>query len=430
MANNNNSGDEKINLPDYVINLVNEAAGKEGFSEFTITPAAGANHGDGFQSFMIRIDVNGKQKQNGVLKENVKLSMICKMPPLNEIRRKEFNSGIVFEREIYIYENILPIFSKFQREKGLSTEEGFHNYPKCYGTYSNAEKCDYAILMDDLRQQQYQMFDKLKTLTISHAKLSMEAWAKLHAITFALREQNPEIFCKLKAVKADGFKQMLEHPSSLTFFENSFIKAISTLDAGETELIKKMEKLRDNFVEEFLRCVSIEEDDPFGVICHGDSWNNNILFLYDENNTSPRAISLIDWQLAQYTSPVLDLTYFLCSSTEQSLRATHYDELLKHYHDVFSATLKRLGSDANKLFSFEKFNSEFKKYAIYGMLLAPMLVQIIATDPKDIPDLDEIAKQFGENNNEVIDFMPNGENLKYKTRMAELIRDFFSRYEN
>ena len=294
MASNTKSGE--IHLPDYVINLVNEAAVKEGFSDYTITPTAGAKHGDGFQSLMISIDVTGKQTKNGIPKENSTLAMICKMPPLSEIRRKEFDSNKVFEREVCAYEEILPIFSEFQREKGLSNEEGFYNYPKCYGTYSNAEKGDYAILMDDLRQQEYIMFNKFETLTFVHAKLVMKTLAKLHAISFALKNQRPDVFNKFENVKADGFRKMLDKPASVAFWKNSFSKAISALDDNETELINKMNKLRDNFAKEVLSCISMEANDPLGVICHGDCWNNNFLFLYDKIDPQPHGVSLIDWQ--------------------------------------------------------------------------------------------------------------------------------------
>lgn len=66
---------------------------------------------------------------------------------------------------------------------------------------------------------------------------------------------------------------------------------------------------------------------PYSVIGHGDCWIPNFLIRYTDNK--PQDGKMIDFQLARYASPALDISFFIYSGTQQSLREHHYNELLK-----------------------------------------------------------------------------------------------------
>jgi thiamine kinase-like enzyme len=75
---------------------------------------------------------------------------------------------------------------------------------------------------------------------------------------------------------------------------------------------------------------------------------------------------MIDFQLARYASPVLDIAFFIYSCTSQELRAQHYDELLKNYHESLCEIVKDFGSNPEFLFPFsalqvKNLNFVFKK---------------------------------------------------------------------
>jgi len=86
----------------------------------------------------------------------------------------------------------------------------------------------------------------------------------------------------------------------------------------------------------------------FNVINHGDTWFNNFLFCHEESaegEQTPKRACLLDVSGTRYTSPAVDLAYFMYSSVTPLLRETHLDALLGHYHDTFMRCLVQLGDD-------------------------------------------------------------------------------------
>lgn len=64
------------------------------------------------------------------------------------------------------------------------------------------------------------------------------------------------------------------------FLEGCFDALSNDEDA---ELLKKIKnKFKGKYVEEMLDCVNFEAAEPYSVICHGDCWNNNMLYKNDK----------------------------------------------------------------------------------------------------------------------------------------------------
>lgn len=415
------------NLPDYCVELINKIAKQEGFTEYVLEENSGSNHGDGFQGIILRVLIKGKKKD--AAGEEHKLYLICKMPPLNEYRKKEFSSELVFTREVYAYEKLLPAYAEFQREKGISNEDGFFEFPKCYGTYTDLENCNFVIVLEDLKAKNYQMVNKYDTLDYAHAKLVIQELGKFHGTSFAVRDQKPDLFAETKKLKMEMFDKFAENKMTMEFFVNIYKAAIATLNPDQTKLIEKMEIIKDTFLNRMIETTKPGIAEPFSVVSHGDCWNNNIMYAHDDSTNNPNAICLIDWQMSNFVSPAIDLTYFLFSSTEKQLRDEHYDDLINIYYDTLATQINRLGSDAKKLFTFNDLQLQLKQFAIYGLIMAPLIVQIITADPKDIPDLDQIAEDM---KNQKLDenlSMGNPTDQRYIIRMRNVIIDYFERYD-
>lgn len=103
----------------------------------------------------------------------------------------------------------------------------------------------------------------------------------------------------------------------------------------------------------------------------------------------------MDWQLGRYSSPALDLTYFIFSSTDRKLREYHYDKLIKIYYNALSTAIVKLGSNPEKLFTFDDLLNELKVYGRFGLIYAPVLLQIVTAKSDGLPDSDELAELAG-----------------------------------
>lgn len=134
---------------------------------------------------------------------------------------------------------------------------------------------------------------------------------------------------------------------------------------------------------------------------------------------------MLDYQISRYSSPALDLVYFLFSSTDKPLRDGYYTEVLQLYHKSLSTNLTKMGSDAGKLFSFDDLQGQLKEFGRYALIIAPMLLNIITTKPDDIPDLDNLAEEYKDKTIEesMKAFMNDSAVDKFNVRMRDVVQD-------
>lgn len=102
------------------------------------------------------------------------------------------------------------------------------------------------------------------------------------------------------------------------------------------------------------------------------------------------AISLIDWQLSRYCSPVMDLLY-LFGITDKALRDKHYERLLQTYYGALSKMIRRLGSDPEKLFTYDNLLDELRRCGEFALFCSAMIIQVRLADSSDVIDLDSYA---------------------------------------
>ncbi|XP_037052130.1 uncharacterized protein LOC119085750 [Bradysia coprophila] len=425
MSVENNKPDDYTVLPDFLVELLENVAKTEGFENFTYAISAGSNHGDGFLAAMKRITVTGKR--NG---RDEELSLIFKLMPASAARREQFNSTKVFRREVVMYNTVLKKMNDFQIEKGLTAEDGFFEYPKCYGVVEDEANDRFALVMEDLKKSKYEMFDKLKPSDYNHVKLFMEALGKYHGVSFALKDQRPGVFEEFKDLEDIFGDQVKNSPEMMqAMFRFAYDRAMVAFDddIAKENAVLTLRKSKENYLNELINLPQGRKSEPFSVVNHGDCWNNNLMFKYDEETNVPQKICLLDWQLGRYSSPVLDISYFMFSSTDRKLREQHFDKLIKIYHSSLSNTIRKLGSDPDKLFSFSDLQGELKRYGRFGLILAPILLQIITSNPGDIPDMDEFAEDMANKTKTMDESMATFASISslevYNQRVRDVVKD-------
>lgn len=89
-------------LPDFVIKVLDRVIGQCDFIDYQLTTKAGSKHGDNFLGVIVAVTVTGTRT---ISSEQVidTLHLLVKIPPDNKQRREQFNSDLVFDRELYIH---------------------------------------------------------------------------------------------------------------------------------------------------------------------------------------------------------------------------------------------------------------------------------------------------------------------------------------
>lgn len=87
--------------------------------------------------------------------------------------------------------------------------------------------------------------------------------------------------------------------------------------------VTKLRGMQDSMVELLGRTTKRNEN-GLNVLAHGDLWLNNIMFKEHSN-----IVRFLDFQLANFTSPAVDLHLFICSSATLDVRMHHVDTLLQ-----------------------------------------------------------------------------------------------------
>lgn len=144
-----------------------------------------------------------------------------------------------------------------------------------------------------------------------------------------------------------------------------------------------------------------------------------------EEYKNPTDIVFLDWQLSRYTSPVMDVFFFISTATDKSFRDEHYHSLMEVYHSTLSVSIKKLGCDPQKLYSFDKFKGDLKKFCRFGVYFGSFMAQYCVAEQKDVGDVDEYCRRIenGEKCNLLINF---DDNATYCTLVNDLLEDFFS----
>ena len=158
-----------------------------------------------------------------------------------------------------------------------------------------------------------------------------------------------------------------------------------------------------------LRVPTLEECGPLACILHGDCWNNNMMYRYDERGKAVEVI-LVDWQLPRVDHPGTDILNFLMTSTSPEIRKKHRRTLLNHYFDVLSLAMEKLGLE---LYSRSQFMVEIHARMLGGMFNGLMMYptmfdeKMVAemedkdsttdeTDKKKVLDVDEMMTDMQE----------------------------------
>lgn len=253
--------------------MVEEELKSLGYRNNIIKMSRGTSVGDNYLAVITLVDINANTPEG----EPTKLHWIAKCAHQNKQFRQNIKVYAVYSREIYMYTEVLPAFEQLQKINAVS--EPFKEYP--HFITSTMEEMHETIIMENLKAKGYIMKNRREPLDYTHTKYVITHYAKYHALSFALRDQHPEKFEEIAKITQTSFfddssREAMEVTMNSTC--TRAIKAFTEDDQKELELLRYLEKYCYDVLEYSCRG---SEAGQHGVIIHGDSWINNMLFRYE-----------------------------------------------------------------------------------------------------------------------------------------------------
>ncbi|XP_030765175.1 uncharacterized protein LOC115889337 [Sitophilus oryzae] len=341
--------------------------------------------------FQYKLEVAGKtSKGDGYLGEVtfVKIStftdriyhLVIKSAKQSVELRKQTPIEEVFQREMYVYTVIMPAFTKFQEENEV--EHIFDNFPRCYGVYNKDRK--EAIILQNMKSLKYDIHDRKTPQNLHHVAIVFKNYARFHALSIAMKRQQPEIFKNLTKDMTDLLSQFVIQAGMVPGMFSDFKLARELLKEEDPVAFRKLD-FNENDIERAL-CKVSDLPDGLSVILHGDCWNNNMMFAYEnKDKTQPSNMAFIDFQLSSVGSPICDLSYYLYSVADESV-LQYFDLILQSYHYHLTNFLLEMG-ETNTGVTLQDLRRHWFLYGKFGIAMAPFILKIELSESDEVADL-------------------------------------------
>lgn len=346
---------------------------------------AATNKGDNYTSDMMRVTIEFSRKQ-GDERVNEKKSLIFKFEPMVEgARRDMIEKTKLFDVEIIMMTDTVKKMSEMLGYDHRLSGEIYHvrmERPVC-------------LVMEDLGAIGFRMADRQAGLDLQHSTLAIRGLGRFHAASVALCEKEPK-------QKTKYYRGMFskEYPEEMSLFFTIGCRVLA-------EEIEKWPELGKRYADKFrslsdriydLGSETIKKrGDEFCVINHGDFWVNNMMFKYDANSKPIQHI-FVDFQVAIYTTPAVDLQYFLHTSLSEDVYMNHKDALLDDYLHTLASTMKQLKCKTPPP-TKDDIKRCMKERAIYGLISSVTVLPVLLVDKSEAKDIDELLPKNGEYDN-------------------------------
>lgn len=250
---------------------------KYGIKDYLLDISSITKPRENYVGIITKIIIRSKHNQHFIL------NLIIKSAPKDVYLRNYIPIRELFQREVYFYEKIVPELIKFQNEKGIL--EPFNAFAKLYGF--NMEETKESLILENMRELGFVLHDH--PMKYEETSLVMREYGKFHAISFALKDQKPDLFKKISndinevvynhLVKSEDFNKNVKHECS---------RALNVINSETHKaLVEKLQLLKENLLQRITNAVQPETAKEHGVIVHGDCWVNNLLFKYYVSKVVP-----------------------------------------------------------------------------------------------------------------------------------------------
>ncbi|PSN36163.1 hypothetical protein C0J52_17000 [Blattella germanica] len=328
--------------------------------------------GDNYMSIMYRGIITVERRG-----QPEKKSLIIKTEHEGTEMRKLSRKSKVFELEAMMFKDVIPAMNDLLKAAGCIDFTPFG----AKFIYAHFGAPCSVIVMEDLKSSGFELAERKAGLDLDHCRLVIKTLAKFHAASVVLSKKNPDLI-----------EPFLEPPTKDVFnddfgkFFNSFIEKLSIKMKSTDKLERFSERILNIAGTGMQRWTNgrIRNDEEFNVLIHGDLWVNNMMFRYNKGNHQVEDVRFVDYQLSYWSSPAVDLQYFLTSSPTLEL-IENQDIFVELYLETLADTLTKLGYD-NLHPSMKKLKEQMKYREDFALMCVLSIRNAVLAEDENIMD--------------------------------------------
>lgn len=304
------------------------------------------------------------------------------LPGVEDKHRKLLWNTEVFRKEIQAQFHLLPLLQQFLSQQCDPPLELRLIPDVVYGSFDEKHGDGIVVLMD-LNERGFFPLDHYFGLSLAQLERVVERLAEFHGSGSAALLKTAKSGDKQKHTLSGQFQQfhMDNQKRRQSYFESlypqyrDFAKFLRRVP-GYSHFFDIVDQLRPHLIDIMNKADKRKSRFPFKTILHGELWDKNILFRY-EQLTQNLEFVLTDWKHLSMGSPCQDLAFLILSSTNKSLRHKHLKHILTKYFHIYCNHLKRVHSlqFPKPGFTLEQFVQEYQDASL-GAFLQVVTVMI------------------------------------------------------
>lgn len=408
-----------------------------------------------------------------------KLTFFVKLLPTGNAGQSNYVEQMhIFEKETELYQFMIPRL----QDNAIGAKE--------WAAQSYLSKDDKVLILEDLRLDGFQVPQNCHRgmLDLPHLLVATTVLSRLHASSMILENRTresivqmyPNTLTETAYPEAEDSIRMIGLNNAIGAFQ----RIVPKLPKYQSDP-RAQEVIQSELPGTIKKIIEFVKPSPHFRNCfsHGDLWANNLLFLYEsvasdaadssdnESNTEeehevqveinqepenaeiicvlrdldhqirkakklvpkkkaavPTDGRLVDFQLARYAPPVLDLLTLVFITTTKEFRVKHFKEICDNYYESLRSELDRSGLDVQYELPKDQFWETVEHFTMAGMIEACLFNHIT-----QLPE-EQTEKMFS-NSDEFKQFIESPEkraevclsvfegDRKYRERMTELLTE-------
>uniref|UniRef100_A0A336K648 CSON000987 protein n=1 Tax=Culicoides sonorensis TaxID=179676 RepID=A0A336K648_CULSO len=343
-----------------VLEIICNCKGIQDQSEVTVLEWGTSTLGGEITGFLgehLKLSIDAKIHET-IIHEN----FFIKTLPFRAKDRRFVEEIGVLKKEVHLYLNVLNEMPK----------NCMHWHPTCY--YGR----DDILILEDLSLKNYQLLPSHIEFNSDHIKSILKSLATMHACSLnfqnmvkkPLNEIYDDILFEVTVARRNNWFR-----AGLRAIEEVALKRTKyTQNEEYCKLIKKNLFNAMNIVFDMVDNDLI----PFDFICvlsHRDLWRNNLMFKFDKHQNgeidfnSPLETVLIDFQIARYLPPAVDILMVLFLLQRNDERKNRYQDHLNFYYTCLKDALAQFSLDVESIFPYEELWRTCEHFQLLGAVL-------------------------------------------------------------